>query len=66
MRLFEFQHDENTVLACKVPDTCCLFCVHIYTFWYTIDDGIYLTCCNQNHDNEAGLNGTCKYFKSHW
>ena len=46
--------------------TCCLFCVHLYNFWYTIDDGIYLTCCNQNHDNCEGLKGNCEYFKSHW
>lgn len=66
MKLFEFQHDESTVLACKVPDNCCLFCVYLYEFWYTIDDGIYLTSCNQNHDNCAGLKGNCKHFKSHW
>lgn len=66
MKLFEFQHDENTVLACEVPENCCLFCVHMNHFWYTIDDGIYLTECNQCHDNCAGLKGNCKHFKSHW
>lgn len=66
MKLFEFQHDEKTVLACKAPEKCCLFCVHMAQFWYTIEDGIYLTECNQNHDNCAGLKGNCKHFKSHW
>ena len=66
MKLFQFQHDDKTVLACEVPENCCLFCVYLHKFWYTVDDGIYLTECNLCHDNCAGLKGNCKHFKSHW